>query len=257
MYPWILFIHSWLRWAVLGAALYVIVRAVRGIRSKSDWHKADARAFFTLCRLADVQVTLGLLLYLWLSPIVQSALVDLKAAMRSAPLRFFGVEHITAMVIAIVVLNIGSLRVKRHEPSTARHATSLKWTLGFLLCVCAGIPWPGLDIARPLARTSVGEQGSATAGKSELYAKRCAVCHGATGRGDGVAAAAMQPKPRDFSAPTWQREISDEQLRAVIVQGGTARGLSTNMPPHGDLSPQQVQELVTFVRSLAAEKSAP
>lgn len=255
MYPWILFIHSWLRWLVLGAALYVIARAVRGIKRKSDWDKPDARALFILCRLADVQFTLGLLLYVWLSPIVRSALIDMGAAMRSAPLRFFAVEHITAMVVAIAVLNIGAVRVKKREPTTKRHHTSLKWTLAFLLCICAGIPWPGLDIARPLARTSVPQGVEPVGPSSALFARRCSVCHGATGRGDGAAAAGIHPKPRDLRDAQWQQSVTDEQLRAVILGGGLARGLSASMPSHGDLNAQQVQELVGFIRSLAAAQT--
>jgi copper transport protein len=32
----------------------------------------------------------------------------------------------------------------------------------------------------------------------EIYADRCAVCHGASGRGDGPAAVTLQPRPADF-----------------------------------------------------------
>src|SRR5262249_23645699 len=85
-----------------------------------------------------------------------------------------------------------------------------------------------------------------------LFTERCVACHGARGAGDGVAAAALEPKPRNFRAASWGRNRTDADLAAVIRGGGAARGMSAGMPAQPDLSPEQVDSLVQCVRSLHA-----
>lgn len=81
----------------------------------------------------------------------------------------------------------------------------------------------------------------------------CAACHGRRGDGDGLAGAALNPKPRALSDAWWQRSVDDARLRAVIVGGGPAVGLNAAMPPNPDLKrkPHVVQALVEHIRSLA------
>lgn len=87
----------------------------------------------------------------------------------------------------------------------------------------------------------------------DLYVKRCTVCHGKEGKGDGPGAAALEPKPRTFADPAWQKAISDDQIRKVIVGGGTAVGKSAAMPANPDLKnkPEVVDGLVQKVRGFA------
>lgn len=255
MYPFLLFVHSWLRWLVLLAALWALVRALGGFARGRAFEPGDRRAHTGLIRLADLQVTLGLLLYLWLSPIVRSAFADMGVAMRSAPLRFFAIEHITAMLLAISVLYVAAARGRRASSDRQRHRVALAGTLGFSLLVLVGIPWPMLKHGRPLARTQLSEGAPIAGGAPELYRKRCAACHGESGRGDGLAATAMQPRPRDFADAAWQRSTPDAALHQVIAQGGLARQLSASMPPHPDLREEQLAELVRFIRGLG--RAAP
>ncbi|MBV9946642.1 MAG: c-type cytochrome [Myxococcales bacterium] len=85
----------------------------------------------------------------------------------------------------------------------------------------------------------------------EIFSERCATCHGAGGRGDGAAAANLNPKPRDYTNGSWQKSVTDEQLRTIIVNGGFAAGKSPLMPPNPDLDskPDVVEGLVGIVRS--------
>lgn len=85
-----------------------------------------------------------------------------------------------------------------------------------------------------------------------LYDLRCAPCHGAEGHGDGPAAAGRLPRPRDLSDPVWQARIDDAYLRKIIINGGLAVGLSTQMPGSPDLArhPESLEGLVRFVRGL-------
>jgi len=87
-----------------------------------------------------------------------------------------------------------------------------------------------------------------------LFASRCATCHGAAGKGDGAAAAGLNPKPRDMSDAAWQKSVSDEHIEKIILLGGPAVGMSPLMPPNPDLSgkPEVVKALRMLVRDMGA-----
>lgn len=92
--------------------------------------------------------------------------------------------------------------------------------------------------------------GDPVRGKKKFVA--CVPCHGATGAGDGAAAAALNPKPRNFTDPAWQKAVTDESLEKVILGGGPAIGKSPLMPPNPNLKddPQTLKDLVAFIRTL-------
>ena len=82
----------------------------------------------------------------------------------------------------------------------------------------------------------------------DLFARRCALCHGAEGRGDGAASGGLTPRPRNYHDPAWQASVSDDYLASVITRGGAALGRSAAMPSNPDLPPEVVAELVRFIR---------
>jgi cytochrome c551/c552 len=84
-----------------------------------------------------------------------------------------------------------------------------------------------------------------------IFSQRCATCHGADGKGNGPAAAALSPKPRNYTDKHWQASVTDDQLKQTIVGGGASVGKSAMMPPNPDLTnkPDVVAGLVTMVRS--------
>lgn len=83
-----------------------------------------------------------------------------------------------------------------------------------------------------------------------IYDSRCGACHGLTGKGDGAGAAALNPKPRNYTDKAWQSSVTDEQIRKTIVYGGAAVGKSPVMPgsPDLDSKPEVVDGLVAIVR---------
>lgn len=104
------------------------------------------------------------------------------------------------------------------------------------------------------ATTALADDAAAKAEADTVWAQRCSTCHGAGGKGDGPAAAALTPKPRDFSSATWQASVTDEHIEKVIVEGGQAVGLSMMMTANPDLAskPDVVKALRAHVRSLKA-----
>jgi hypothetical protein len=65
----------------------------------------------------------------------------------------------------------------------------------------------------------------------KLYEQFCTSCHGQSGKGDGPAAAALNPKPRDYTNKEVMSKLSDDDLFNVIKNGGASVGKSPLMPP--------------------------
>lgn len=154
MYPFLLALHSWIRWALLGAALASMTRSLSGWNAGRDWEPGDERLTRATLGLVHGQLLIGLLLYAFFSPVTLAAFQDFGAAMKDRAQRFYAVEHITAMLLAVAVIVATRVRSKRGEGS-ARHRV---WGLGvalFLLVVLASIPWPGLSYGRPWVRLSL------------------------------------------------------------------------------------------------------
>jgi mono/diheme cytochrome c family protein len=104
---------------------------------------------------------------------------------------------------------------------------------------------PALDVPEGNLR------GDAARG-SVLYAQYCAICHGATGKGDGPAGAALNPRAADHSNSEYMGSLSDAHVYQVIRKGGVSVGKSPLMAPWGSvLQDQDIRDLVAFIRKLS------
>lgn len=78
---------------------------------------------------------------------------------------------------------------------------------------------------------------------ASLYKTKCAACHGADGKADTAMGKKMGL--RDFGSPEVQK-MSDDELTAIIADG------KDKMPSYKkNLKPDQIRELVAYIRSLA------
>lgn len=133
--------HSGLRWVVLLLLLSAIVNAVVNFSGKNGYREKDRKlALFTLI-FTHVQLILGLILY-FISPKVQFV----SGMMKDAMLRFYGVEHLVGMLIAIALITIGYSRAKRKTEAVAKFKTTFWFYLIGLLVIVASIPWPFRDL---------------------------------------------------------------------------------------------------------------
>src|SRR4051794_29596261 len=107
MYAAALILHSWFRWAVILAGLVAFVRAASGASGTKAWTPADDRAGFWFTIALDVQVLIGLALYLFLSPLTTQAMRDFGGAMKDPLLRFWAVEHGFGMVVGVALAHVG------------------------------------------------------------------------------------------------------------------------------------------------------
>jgi mono/diheme cytochrome c family protein len=87
---------------------------------------------------------------------------------------------------------------------------------------------------------------------NDLFHQNCAACHGDSGKGDGPAAAGLNPKPRDLSDKAYMSSIDDKKIVEIVQKGGAAVGKSPLMPPMGAaLSEAQIQDITAYIRTLA------
>ncbi|HMO04672.1 MAG TPA: cytochrome c [Kiritimatiellia bacterium] len=85
------------------------------------------------------------------------------------------------------------------------------------------------------------------------YKMYCVACHGATGAGDGAAAAALNPKPRALNDKAYMDTLSDQHIYTVIKDGGAAVGKSMFMTAWGAIlkEDQAIHDVAAYVRTLA------
>jgi hypothetical protein len=148
MYSIVLGIHSWLRWVALVAAVGTTFAAVRG-QVHGDRSVADRWGLFAMAAL-DMQMLLGLILYLALSPNMQPILENFGAAMKDPGLRFWAVEHVSAMFGAVILAHVGRV-LARKAKTTAAKRTRLLVCFGLAtVLILLGMPWPGRPGGRAL-----------------------------------------------------------------------------------------------------------
>lgn len=140
-YDLFLSIHNLLRWILLISGILAIVFAIKGLSGKTTYGKAENRWRLIFLIMNHSQLLIGLLLYFVLSPITKSAMQNMGAAMKNEALRFWAVEHLTAMVIAVVVTTIGNSRIKKAATDLAKHRTTLIFFGISMLLIVSMIPW--------------------------------------------------------------------------------------------------------------------
>ena len=136
-------VHSILRWLVLIALVYAIIRAFIGMTGRKPFQEGDHQAGFFATLVCDLQLLLGLALYIF-GPMGWKNVLNrgMGEIMPNAVERFFAVEHIAMMVIAIALVHIGRSKSKKALGETKGHKSAFWFYLIALVLILASIPWP-------------------------------------------------------------------------------------------------------------------
>ena len=130
--------HSGLRWVALILLLLAIVNA---FTSKEYDKKHRLINLFAMVSL-HTQLLIGLIQYFGTSTKVQF----IEGWMKNPLLRFYGMEHILLMIIAIVLVTIGHSKSKKGTtPEEKFKPVKLFYLIGLVL-ILAGIPWPFREV---------------------------------------------------------------------------------------------------------------
>ena len=152
MYASALWLHSWLRWAVLLAGLVAWLRAISGKTARRPWTPQDELWGLVLTISVDLQFVVGLVLYVFLSPITRLGIRNLAAAMQINVARFFTIEHVIGMIAGIALVHIARVKIRKAADAERKHRLAMVLYGIALVLMIISIPWPGMPASRPLFR---------------------------------------------------------------------------------------------------------
>jgi hypothetical protein len=152
MYTGLLHLHNLLRWVIIVLIVIAIFRHLAGMNQKRAVNAGDKKIDLFLMISAHLTLVLGLVQWF----VGDFGFKLIKAAggmgevMKNSAMRFWVVEHLTGMLIAIVLITIGRGKVKRAVDYTA-HKKAFTFFLLALIIILASVPWPFREaVARPL-----------------------------------------------------------------------------------------------------------
>ena|SRR5258708_31591261 len=143
MYTALLYLHNILRWVILLLAIIAIYKSYRGMTGGNPFTKGDKRIGLFLLIAAHTTLLIGL--YQWITGpwgLKNIENLGMKAVMKNSVYRFYAIEHITMMIIAIVLITIGRGVSKKNIPDRIKHKKTFWYFLVALVIILASIPWP-------------------------------------------------------------------------------------------------------------------
>ena len=112
--------HSLLRYFVLILLIVVIVNSLLGMMNRKPFGNRDNKLSLFLFIFTHLQLLVGLVLYVL--NFTQNRLVQFNASTMKTPgLRYWSVEHIFGMLVAIVLITIARISAKKLADDTAKH----------------------------------------------------------------------------------------------------------------------------------------
>ena len=126
-------LHSGLRWVTLILLIWAIANAFSAINFEKKHKMVNLFAMVTL----HIQLVIGLIQYF------TSAKVQFSEGWMKEPLlRFYGMEHLAGMLLAIILITIGYSKAKRKENDADKFKViRLFYSIG-LIIILLSIPWP-------------------------------------------------------------------------------------------------------------------
>ena len=141
MYTGLFHGHSGLRYLVLVLLLVVIVRSIASFFRNKSFSQLDNALSLGLLITTHIQFLLGLVLY-FVSPSVKFN----ENTMKDSVLRYWAVEHLVGMLIAVVLITIARSTAKRMTQSLAKHKRLAIFNSIALLIIIATIMQSGRTV---------------------------------------------------------------------------------------------------------------
>lgn len=140
MFPTLLALHSLIRWFILTSIIYSLFLAYRGWRNNKKFTKYDNWIRLITVSFVHIQLIIGVWLY-WISPIVDYFLKNFSDSVHQTQLRFFGMEHITMMLLGISLVTVGSSIARRKKVDKEKFKAIVIWYSIALFIIFTSIPW--------------------------------------------------------------------------------------------------------------------
>lgn len=151
MYQALLNLHNYGRWVVIILLSVAIVRSLSGMIGNKPFTNSDKKTGLFLMIAAHIMLLIGL--YQWFAGpwglhSIQS--MGMKAVMKDKVYRFWAVEHITGMLIGIILITIGRGSAKKTVSDRAKHKRSFWFYFIAFIIIMASVPWPSRQPGRRL-----------------------------------------------------------------------------------------------------------
>ncbi|MBX2914651.1 MAG: hypothetical protein KF856_05170 [Cyclobacteriaceae bacterium] len=134
----LLLTHSTLRYFILVFLLILLFRSFQGWQQKSEFTATDNKVSLWLFILTHSQLLIGLILY-FISPLV---IFD-SASMKNSVARYWLVEHISMMLIAVVLITLARTTSKKMTDAVAKHKRLFIFNLIALIIIIGAIAMSG------------------------------------------------------------------------------------------------------------------
>ena len=147
LYNVMLHVHSVGRWIVLLLLLFAIFNSL--IAGNRPFIKSDNRLGLLVTIFSDIMLLVGIYLY-FVGPRgykTFEAYGSMGAVMKDAAARFYAVEHIAGMLIAIILIHIGKAQARKPMGDRAKHRRTMIFYFLALLIILVSIPWPFRQVA--------------------------------------------------------------------------------------------------------------
>jgi hypothetical protein len=136
-YTFMLHFHSGIRWVLVILLIATLLNSIIKWKGKLTYKKRDNSLQSFTVTLLHLQFLAGIILYA-MSPKVSFG----PHMMENTIQRFYSVEHVILMVVAIAIIIYGHIRSKRIEENARKFKTVfISFLIGFLIILIA-IPWP-------------------------------------------------------------------------------------------------------------------
>lgn len=143
IYIWANYVHSILRWIILLLLIVAILKSLRNFNSPQLILKSNNKVSLFLLIAAHFTAVIGIYQWMvgpWGLKNIQN--LGMSAVMKDSATRFWAVEHISMMLIAVILITIGR-RATKHKKAFWIYFIAL-------LLILAAIPWPFREgIGRP------------------------------------------------------------------------------------------------------------
>ena len=140
-----LHLHSVLRWIILILLLIALFKSMGN--TNKPFTQGHRKVGLFLLISCDVMLLVGL--YQWFTgPLglknIQAS--GMSAVMKNSTSRFFAVEHLLGMLIAIILVHVGYSYARRNVPDNVKHKRAILYYGLALLIILISIPWPFRDV---------------------------------------------------------------------------------------------------------------
>ena len=111
----------------------------------------------------------------------------------------------------------------------------------FVCCACGLIVF----LLTGILGVSIASENELQKGE-DLFAGKCQICHGPDGRGDGPAANAFNPKPANFTSPSfWEYDAKEKMTVEEKITKAVTKG--KGQMPAFNFSPEEIKAIIDYL----------